>query len=398
MARRGNRTGTILKKGNRWLVRVQIDGKYYKRTIVDKTDDNRPARTKSEAQRLSIEIVNDLYEENNSKAVNGKPLDPSEVLLSDLFNRYWDAFSSTWSKNRTLEYKRRKKLFENRFTYVGDITHEKLGAFVSERKKDVPSRFKVLGSRLDKDSPKFEAIKNDKIPTISMSTIRKELGELRTVLNWALKSRKITYNPVSGFKFPQEPDHRRRVLTEKEFQSLLQALDNIDDKDHFKKLIVYIALFCGLRKSEVFGLTANDISFDRKIFILTKTKTKYPRDVPIPEFLIIQLKDLIHQRKKEKTLFLFPSKDDKNKHITDIRKFFQSLLNDASIQSFRFNDLRHSAATSMLIKTNDLRSVQLILGHRNIETTKRYLNPELQEMRKSVDAFAEEYFPNHEKK
>lgn len=387
MSRRGNQTGSIIKRKNKFFIRVQINKKIFQRLIRDPKT-NEPAKTKSEAQRISqytIEsIIKEQEEKPNKTMTSGTPQPIHKVKLSNLFDAYWKTYSNNWSEKRKYEYKRRRKLFEKEFEFIGDIIPENISQWVEERRQEIPERYKSLAMSSEINNPKYEILaKTDKMPSISDSTIRKELGELRTVLNWAINTRRIEYSPLKGYRFPKEPKHRTRVLSTKEIKQLLKTLSCINED--WKKLIIKIALYCGMRRGEILALETQDIDFDMKAIRLTWTKTDDPRDIPIPDELFDELKQLVNKRKQEKIKWLFPSPTNKNQHIEDIRKFFRTLIKKAGIKNFRFNDLRHTAATTMLASTNDLRSVQLILGHKSINTTQRYLNPEMDDMRKSIN-------------
>ena len=56
----------------------------------------------------------------------------------------------------------------------------------------------------------------------------------------------------------------------------------------------------------------------------------------------------------------------------DIKRSFHSVLDNAKIENFRFHDFRHTAATRMLEKGADIRTVQEILGHSSVSVTERY--------------------------
>ena len=58
--------------------------------------------------------------------------------------------------------------------------------------------------------------------------------------------------------------------------------------------------------------------------------------------------------------------------ISNINKSFKKALKKAGIEDFRFHDLRHTFATYALVRSKDIRGVQEILGHRNIQTTQKY--------------------------
>ena len=82
--------------------------------------------------------------------------------------------------------------------------------------------------------------------------------------------------------------------------------------------------------------------------------------------------DLLVRKSKEKnSIYVFPSmKTDKN--LTHVKRSFSSALRKASIENFRFHDLRHTAASWMVQGGADLYSVQKILGHSSIRTTQHY--------------------------
>ncbi|WP_394700311.1 tyrosine-type recombinase/integrase [uncultured Desulfosarcina sp.] len=69
--------------------------------------------------------------------------------------------------------------------------------------------------------------------------------------------------------------------------------------------------------------------------------------------------------------FLFENPSSR-KDYTDIKKAWQGALQRAGVRNFRFHDLRHTFATYSLIASNNLRSVQEVLGHSRLTTTQKY--------------------------
>ena len=67
---------------------------------------------------------------------------------------------------------------------------------------------------------------------------------------------------------------------------------------------------------------------------------------------------------------------------------WRKALRDAGITAFRFHDLRHTFATRMLRRTQNLKLVSKLLGHRNIETTMKYAHVLIDDMRLAMDEFS----------
>jgi integrase len=67
---------------------------------------------------------------------------------------------------------------------------------------------------------------------------------------------------------------------------------------------------------------------------------------------------------------------------------FRKALKDAEIEAFRFHDLRHTFATRLLRKTQNIKLVSKLLGHSNIETTTKYAHVLMDDMRDALDDFS----------
>jgi len=67
---------------------------------------------------------------------------------------------------------------------------------------------------------------------------------------------------------------------------------------------------------------------------------------------------------------VFKGKD--GNQITDIKKSWSSLLNEAQITNFRFHDLRHHFASKLVMASVDLNTVRELLGHSDLKMTLRY--------------------------
>lgn len=156
------------------------------------------------------------------------------------------------------------------------------------------------------------------------------------------------------------------VLSRKEIFDLVVTIKN---KKH--KLMVSIAYGSGLRVSEVINLKVKDIDLEELTIHLKKSKRGKDRITIIPEKLRCDLATLLSG--KNSNDFVFESNRGGKLSTRTAQKVFKNALKKAEIKKpATFHSLRHSFATHLLENGVDVRYVQELLGHTNINTTQVY--------------------------
>jgi integrase len=135
-------------------------------------------------------------------------------------------------------------------------------------------------------------------------------------------------------------------------------------------------LSTGGRKIEIWGLSWKDVDLQNGFITFEETKNDEPRSVPLTGHAF----ELMMERSKVPRIdtdLVFPSRVDQQKHF-DFRRPFQMALRTAKIENFRWHDLRHCAASYLVMAGIDMRTVAEILGHKTMQMTQRYthLSPE----------------------
>ena len=110
-----------------------------------------------------------------------------------------------------------------------------------------------------------------------------------------------------------------------------------------------------------------------------ETKSGKSRRVPISSKLMEVLNSL--SRDSE---YVFVNQNT-GEPYNDIKNSFHTVLKKANIENFRFHDFRHTAATRMLEKGADIRTVQEILGHSSVVITQRYTHSTPQYKKKAIE-------------
>jgi integrase len=133
-----------------------------------------------------------------------------------------------------------------------------------------------------------------------------------------------------------------------------------------------------MRKGEILSLRWDQVK--NGFIYLEETKTKNRREIPVNEDLAKVLKVI---RKEEgltsKYVFTYA------RHTIDrVDRAFRAALKRAQIEDFRFHDLRHTAASHMVMRGASLKEVQEILGHKTMTMTLRYAHLGEEQKRKAV--------------
>lgn len=200
------------------------------------------------------------------------------------------------------------------------------------------------------------------------ATIVSYLASLSLVFSVASREWQwIESNPVAKVSKPSLPRGRTRFLDEDERDRLLQACQ--ESSNSLLYTITVIALSTGMRRNEILSLKWNDIDFVRGRLTLQETKNGDCRVVPLAGHALELVRELEDKRRVDSEL-LFPSKNP-SKPI-DFRSAWRVAVKNAGIKDFRFHDTRHCCASYLLMNGASLAEVGEVLGHRNVQTSKRY--------------------------
>jgi len=173
----------------------------------------------------------------------------------------------------------------------------------------------------------------------------------------------------------KEPAGKIRFLTEDEEKRLRAALK---DRPHCIPQLD-VALHTGMRKSEQFSVTWDQVDFTQKYVHLNTTKNGSDRYVSLNSEVFRVLKGLreTHKRLKlpaDSTLFV----SWQEKPMSDPRMWFAAACSEAKIEGVTWHTLRHTFASRLVMAGVDLKTVQELMGHKTIAMTARYahLSPE----------------------
>ena len=213
---------------------------------------------------------------------------------------------------------------------------------------------------------------------VSAFTVANELTVLRHMLRLA---RKWGYlDRVPDIELPKRPEWRQRYLEECEIARLLDACRK--SRNPYLAAIVTIALNTGMRKAEILELSWERVDLSTGRITLYRTKSGKPRGVPMNRAVYDALVALEPNADQRAGLVF---KRSQERACGQIRTAFATALKRAEIISFRFHDLRHTAASHMVMRGASLKDVQEILGHADMKMTMRYAHLSPAHLRATVD-------------
>ncbi|HGI6637523.1 TPA: tyrosine-type recombinase/integrase [Listeria monocytogenes] len=211
----------------------------------------------------------------------------------------------------------------------------------------------------------------------------------------------ITETDVSlSVKKPTYKVPEKNIYNRREIEVLI---DRIKILQKYQQVMIKLALYCGLRRGEVIGLTTKDMNYNKNTINvyraviksasegikLDETKNKRKRIVPAPAGLMEEIKELAKEKQKNKdklgllwkgtkdldgkTVILIFSHDDGTPFTpASVTRMFNRFLEkeeNNDLTKISFHDLRHSAASFLLEQGINVKVIQNILGHSDIKVT-----------------------------
>jgi site-specific recombinase XerD len=220
-----------------------------------------------------------------------------------------------------------------------------------------------------------------------MKSDRISREEVRTFIHHAVFERKLAWSMVNhklsaiqffyrhvlgkqiNLRIPSKRTGRLpEPLSRQEVARLLDATD--DRRNRVMMMTTYAA---GLRVSELVRLRPIDIHSERMLIRVNQGKGRKDRYTLLSPRLLHELRQYWREYRPQHWLFL--NRDGTN-HVpkyTPAKAFYRMKARADIIHGHGIHTLRHSFATHLLEAGVDLRTIQLLMGHRSLNTTAKYL-------------------------
>jgi integrase len=347
--------GSVFQRADgRWIAQITLeDGKqkqYY-------------AKNEKEANIRLRKAIDDLE--------RGSLLTEKDQLLKD-YLEHW------------LEHVKRPLLRVGSYLRYRDLIHQhivpELGHLPLRKLK--PEHLETLYAKLQEQG------RTDGQGGLAAKTIRLVHGILYQSLELAVKRRRITYNVCRDVVPPRAERREMHTLTAEQAQQLL-----VTAKGHRLEALLTLALTTGMRRGELLALQWKDIDWKNGSLQVRRSVNRYAgqgfkvsdpktasgrRKIALPAVALDVLKEHRKQQLEER-LQAGPQWKDRDLVFSNIYgdflnpshlgTDFHALLKKARLPLIRFHDLRHTAASLLLLMKVNPKMVQELLGHSDIEMT-----------------------------
>lgn len=279
----------------------------------------------------------------------------SKTSVEKLLDWYIDLFESNGGKDTTvIGYKTAKK----RIT-------ERIGS-----KKCSKVTLQDIDRYVKKQSDKYSA-----------KTIRNDISLLSAAYKEGIRHGFLNKNPCEYAKSPKRSKPDIEVLSDYDIAVFMHQLDSapLDFK-----VACELALFCGMRRSEVLGLNKGDVTdtvtinkvrhrIDKQDIITTPKTTSSVRTLAVPSFVQDDVQRLIQEQASRPDqnglliLNLFGEIVNPNWITSQMKR----VLADTNLPQITFHGLRHTYASMLIAQGIPISEISAQLGHASIDITLR---------------------------
>ena len=223
---------------------------------------------------------------------------------------------------------------------------------------------------------------------LSKRSVARKLSSLKSFYRFLTRDGYIKTNPVASVLTPKLDKKLPVFLDEKSVIKLITAPEGNSLKEKRDRAVLETLYSSGIRVSELVGIDIEDADFISGV-IKVLGKGRKERLAPIGEKAVSAIRKYIEGRDdkgwgSKKALFLNKS----GERITDrsIRRIVDKYIKVLSTrEGISPHTLRHSFATHLLNAGADLRSVQELLGHKNLSTTQIYTHVTMERLKTVYD-------------
>lgn len=223
---------------------------------------------------------------------------------------------------------------------------------------------------------------------ISKRSVCRKLSTLRSFFKFLQRDGYIKANPVESISTPKMDKKLPIFLDEKTAARLVTAPEAKDFQGTRDRAILETLYSTGIRVGELVGIDLSDVDFISGV-IKVLGKGRRERLAPVGDKAVDAIREYMEHRsakKMEEKKPLFLNKSGKRLTDRSIRRVIERYIKKLSIKEhISPHTLRHSFATHLLNHGADLRSVQELLGHKNLSTTQIYTHVTMERLKSVYD-------------
>ena len=234
------------------------------------------------------------------------------------------------------------------------------------------------------------AFRKDNGEPLAINSQRARLGALQSFFAWLCRENILRANPAADLELPRkQPRGLPRALALAEVESILGVPDTADPLGVRDRAMLETLYSTGLRRRELINLDTTDIDRGRGVALVRKGKGGKDRVTPVGaialhwiERYLAECRPLLETGAAERALFI--SGYGERLSAEYLSNLVRRAIQRAGIgKSGSCHLLRHSCATHLLENGADVRTIQELLGHENLDSTQIYTAVSINQLRET---------------
>lgn len=219
-------------------------------------------------------------------------------------------------------------------------------------------------------------------------TRARKLSAIKSFFKHLTREGVIEVSPAIDIETPKIPEREPCYLTEQEYELFLQTIKEKSTVYYNARDLAIVTMFLGtgMRLSELVGLNLSSINFESKT-VKVLGKGNKERIIPLNGQVVAALEKYLKGRPEIESEAFFVSRLGNRLSSGGVYHLIKHFLKEAKIKKEKVgvHSLRHSFGASLLNKNVNLVVIQELLGHKRLETTRRYLHINNLDLRNAVE-------------
>jgi site-specific recombinase XerD len=216
-------------------------------------------------------------------------------------------------------------------------------------------------------------------------TVRRKVAAVASFYGFLQDTGQVDINPARGLPLPKVAKTLPTALGEEQARALLEAAHT-----PWHRAMLALLLFAGLRRSELTAITLDDIDL-ANAQLLVRGKGAKQRVLPLTPVVMETIREYLPCRPQTESQHLFVSRVGGHPlHARVAGRMLQRVLEKAGLDHEHITPhrLRHTFASHLIRNGVDVKTVQELLGHADLQTTARYLHSDTRAKREAVGRLA----------
>jgi len=208
-----------------------------------------------------------------------------------------------------------------------------------------------------------------KLAGLASATVCRKISALSTFFGFLVDLGELDANPARRIPLPKPAGRIPSAISEDEAQQLIGAANS-----PFERAILLLMLTAGLRRSEVGSIRLEDVDLENQA-LLVHGKGAKQRMVPLMPQTAEAIRAYLPTRPESDQPYLFLSPQGRRLANDFLNRALRRILARSGLgKRITPHMLRHTFATHLVRNGVDVRTVQELLGHSDLETTANYLH------------------------